>query len=494
MLINGNVWRKKCSHKATSRRASTQAARTTGVRRRKNKKTAANAESLECRTLLTATALLEPNDVVENAVPTNISPENRFYFDSAIIGDSPSPDTDVDLYRVELIVGDRVSIDIDTPAGEFVFDSVLRVFDGAGIERAFSDDNALPGESPSPDAWIDFVAPHTGTFFVGISGFGNFGYSPFVPGSGTPGSTGSYDVFIELFDGPGEPGNEPFDPPPPFDMPGEGIIIDVFNGFIESPGSVDTFEIPVFEDGLLHVRQIADFGSSLDPFLRLLTPTGDVIATNNNDAVSLNSLIEIPVQSGNTVVIEAGGFAGSAGDYQVVVSFHSELPEIFEEPLIITDVVGNSLEDAVTLELDNTGAGFVDGDIEAPGDRDVFRIEAAQNGLLRITQTATPGSPLDTFVRVLNSEGNVIAQNDDDGVSLNSLVQFPVSNGTVLFVEAGAFGAARVRIESTSIRVTRSSTTSETRPRTHRPFRWTLWDAFSAQAISSFPVTGMSSR
>jgi len=98
------------------------------------------------------------------------------------------------------------------------------------------------------------------------------------------------------------------------------------------------------------------------------------------------------------------------------------------------DPAGSNLESAIPIELGETGAGFVDSDIEVSGDRDLFRVEASHNGLLRIRQTASPGSPLDTLVRVLDTNGNVIAVNDDDGVSLNSLVQFPVSAGTVFFI------------------------------------------------------------
>jgi len=165
------------------------------------------------RTLLTATTLLEPNDVVGNAAPADVNPGDRFYFDSATIGDSPSVGLDVDLYRVELVAGDHLAIDIDTPSGQFEFDSLLRVFDAAGIERAISDDSPSPGEMPSQDSWIDFVAPHTGTFFVGVSGFGDFGYSPFMSDSGTPGSTGNSDLTIELFPSLDEPGDEPFEIP-----------------------------------------------------------------------------------------------------------------------------------------------------------------------------------------------------------------------------------------------------------------------------------------
>lgn len=444
MLITRNTLRDYCCPETTSRQVSPRRGRgRTGFSRSRSRvsSTTVAGETLEPRTLLSASAVLEPNDSIAGAVTTDVNALARFYSDTAFIGDGPSFSADVDIFRVELNSGDRITFDVDTTEGPSSFDSFLRVFDAAGIERAFSDDDTAPGEIPSLDSWIDFVAPHTGAFFVGVSGYGNFAYDPFLPGSGTSGDTGSYDLHIELFPLVDDFGNTPFESAP----------LEVFGGMafasgsIESTGDRDVFAIPILQDGQLVVRQVAEPDSEFDPYLRLLTPTGSPIAENDDDEESLNSLVEISVFAGTTVFVEAGAYEDSTGNYQVLVS-------LIAAP---ADSIGNSVETAVDLELNGEGAGFVDGEIEEPGDRDVFRIEATENGQLRVRQSATPGSPLDTFVRVLDSEGRVIAQNDDDAVSLNSLVQFPVTAGTVLFVEAGAFGDSvgtyRVEIDLVSV-------------------------------------------
>ena len=64
------------------------------------------------------------------------------------------------------------------------------------------------------------------------------------------------------------------------------------------------------------------------------------------------------------------------------------------------------------------------GKLEFKGDRDVFRVDFARAGTAVFKSTAS-GS-LDTYLRVYNSAGKLVGQNDDFGSGLNSLVRLPV--------------------------------------------------------------------
>ena len=451
---------------------------------RRGKFTGSTCESLESRTLLTFMPLFEPGDAFANAVQTEVSPEQPFFFQPAVIGDGPFAAADVDLYQIELSAGDRIAIDTDIPQGSEILDPVLRVFDAAAIQRGFSDDNPAPGEMASLEAFVDFVAPHTGTYFVGVSGFGNLNYNPISPGTGTPGSTGAYELSIELFPSLmppgeeliipiGEPGNEPFPPPegptlfeipiiePPIDEPPEfpevELTIDVVGndienaatlplnangagslpGEIETSGDVDVFRVEATQNGLVRIRQIATPGSPLDTFVGVLTSNGELIAQNDDDGAGLNSLVQFPVSAGTTFFVQAGAFGDTTGAYRIEIDLRN----------VRADDFGNSDASATVLPLDPDGTGRRLGEIEFSGDRDVFRVTATQTGLLNIRQQSVPGSNLDSFLRVRDDDGNELGVNDDDGGSLNSLVQVPVVEGQTLFVEAGAFGPGRGRYE-----------------------------------------------
>ncbi|MDJ0678002.1 MAG: pre-peptidase C-terminal domain-containing protein [Calothrix sp. MO_167.B42] len=150
---------------------------------------------------LIGSATDEPNDTISQAIATNLSSANPgSILLSGVIGNNPNipPTSDVDIYELQLEAGDRVTIDID--ANEFAssLDSILRLFDSNGNEVAVSDDTPAPGEPFSLDSYIDFSAPITDNYYVGVSSFANFGYSPLIAGSGDGFSTGAYDINIAI--------------------------------------------------------------------------------------------------------------------------------------------------------------------------------------------------------------------------------------------------------------------------------------------------------
>jgi Ca2+-binding RTX toxin-like protein len=117
-------------------------------------------------------------------------------------------DSDVDLYRVQLVEDDVLSIDIDSfEIGLVGLDSVLRVFDRFGKELALNDDGFDPESNDfSRDSALQFVATErcgaTGLdpcqYYVGVSGFPNLTYDPTQAGSTVGTSGGSYHLILGL--------------------------------------------------------------------------------------------------------------------------------------------------------------------------------------------------------------------------------------------------------------------------------------------------------
>jgi len=137
---------------------------------------------------------------------------------------------DLDLYRVELVVGDRLIVDIDTEAGGP--DTIIQIFDEFGERQvlnfgspnetrvadngsapphldprstAFADGaSARPGNVFDPlngrDPFVDFTTLRTGTYFIGVSASGNVNYDPNSLSGRTGGnSTGEYEIGIEVY-------------------------------------------------------------------------------------------------------------------------------------------------------------------------------------------------------------------------------------------------------------------------------------------------------
>lgn len=96
---------------------------------------------------------------------------------------------DVDIFSMGLSEGQTVSMDLDSVP--FMFDNVsqamsgvLRVFDAAGTQLAVNEMGAAPGEEASLDAYLEFTAPATAIYYVGVSQSANTTYDPNDAASG----------------------------------------------------------------------------------------------------------------------------------------------------------------------------------------------------------------------------------------------------------------------------------------------------------------------
>jgi subtilisin family serine protease len=116
------------------------------------------------------------------------------------IGDGPNRSRDVDLYRIVVAAGQRLTLDIDARslAPRSTLDSVIRLFDASGRLVASNDNDTRSG-SESRDSFLTWTATAGGTFFVGVSGFGNAAYDPrTVTADRRAGSTGGYRLTVSL--------------------------------------------------------------------------------------------------------------------------------------------------------------------------------------------------------------------------------------------------------------------------------------------------------
>jgi hypothetical protein len=102
------------------------------------------------------------NDTIAKAkaVPLNVTVEGQIL---------PGPDADVDVYRVDVQEGQRVSVDVEAArlgtmhyGGEN--DLAVRILDAGGKELGRNDDSALYVQDPV----LSVVAPKTGSYFVEI--------------------------------------------------------------------------------------------------------------------------------------------------------------------------------------------------------------------------------------------------------------------------------------------------------------------------------------
>ena len=112
---------------------------------------------------------------------------------------------------------------------------------------------------------------------------------------------------------------------------------------------------------------------------------------------------------------------------------------------------------ATSLTLDTTGFGQAQGTLEVSGDRDVFAVALTTTGILKVNLSDS-GSGLDSHLRIYDSQGNFVADNDDSGGNLDSSVTF-IAAAETYYLQAGSYNDAGTGTYSLDINFTADETT-----------------------------------
>ncbi|MAE61173.1 MAG: hypothetical protein CMJ49_07435, partial [Planctomycetaceae bacterium] len=226
--------------------------------------------------------LEEPNDTRAEAVPTTLAWFDNF-FDFGFIGDNPGvpPGFDVDMVAVDVqpfggpgggptdsvleVNLNTIGIgstggDVGTEEGPIGLDPFIRIFDPNGFEI----DSVW-------DTFISTFISGSGVYYVGVSGFDNTDYDPDTEGSGDFGSTGPYEIDIDLFPDGGDEGSS------------GGVGAESNHG-----PDIDVF---AFTLGIDEYATITVTSESGDALLELVDGTDTVLANGVSDATNVDQSI-----------------------------------------------------------------------------------------------------------------------------------------------------------------------------------------------------------
>ncbi|MBI1336224.1 MAG: choice-of-anchor D domain-containing protein [Phycisphaera sp.] len=150
-------------------------------------------EPLEARLLLSA----DPNDQISEAIQATVNSFVTGTISAQNTNPDPGTDFDVDMYKFNVTAGHTLGFDIDD-VGDLL-DSYLRLFDSTGSLLGNSDDGKAPDDLInyySLESYLTHTFDIGGTYYIGVSGFGNGAYKA-VDGSGDQsGDTGGYRLTI----------------------------------------------------------------------------------------------------------------------------------------------------------------------------------------------------------------------------------------------------------------------------------------------------------
>ncbi len=194
----------------------------------------------------------------------------------------------------------------------------------------------------------------------------------------------------------------------------------LINGVLQGADDIDIYSYVAPVDGHLSINVSAFFGVDL----RLFGPNGMPLGEPAPDR------IDIDLQAGQLVYIGVHTFA-QGGNYTISTQIGTGL-----------DDFGNTSETAQLVSLDGQGRIGLSGQIEAAFDVDRFKFVAASAMTLSIDLRPIPGSPLDPVLRVFDTDGKLLASNDNSFFTSSSHLSLDLTAGQQVFIEASGYSSS----------------------------------------------------
>lgn len=411
---------------------------------------------------------------------------------SSIVGNK-----DVDLIRFQVTAPGVVTLELSTHTKTPQdFNTLLRLFNQSGTELTFDDDSGA-GSFSKISTYLN-----AGTYYVGVSGFGNRNYNPNTAGSGSAGETGTFSLNFSLNSSDpngvitGAVAVNLGTSQSPLTFSGE-IGRDTTQG-VFNPADVDLFKVVAPDSGFLYVDIDTPFSTGyVDSFLKIFDSTGALLngaESDNHLAIdqsgafteftqtgspgtvfssssggtivghTSDSFLKLAVERGETYYIGVSdtdnseysatslndrSTTGTGGQYKLVVNFNN------------TDLNGSISSTLPTLsltsapQLESIGSDRTQtGQTQAVGDRDVdfFKVRPTTSGILEIDVDSMVDKSIsdrvDTHLLVFDASGNLIGANDDNFADdsgkisgyLDPLLRVQVQANTDYYVAIAGYG------------------------------------------------------
>jgi hypothetical protein len=160
--------------------------------------------------------------------------------------------------------------------------------------------------------------------------------------------------------------------------------------------------------------------SGLDPYLDLLDPYGDVVASDDDSAGKGNSEIIYRLRRSGTYTIVAGSYGGdSAGSFE----------------LSLNGTGGSTASCGGNIRSGRT----VDGEISSPGQDCRYTFSGSSGNMVTIRLEAL-SSGLDPYLDLLDPYGDVVASDDDSAGNHNSEIIYRLRRRGTYTIVAGSYG------------------------------------------------------
>lgn len=393
----------------------------------------------------------ESNDTLATATLTTFTASGGATFAGATIGDGVYTSKDVDLYRIDIPRGGQITAEIVAKRLPTVstLDSVLRLFNARGEQLAIND------QFFGKDAYIDFFVTTGGTYYIGVSGFGNSAYDAEIAQSGSAQSGGLYTLKLDV----DLIGNDQLildaSIPTPLRIPASGSTGSTSSSIVVA----DSRQVL---DANVKINLTHQYDSDL--VMTLIAPNGRSVVLANRRGFNGQNFTDTLFDDDVATPISAGvaPFSGSFKPDQPLSTFDG-YSALGVWTLVITDAAGGNIGELIAWELQLTltnnifgafesndtpetardidaalasGSANIDAFIGDGGfgqlDRDIFKMTISSGSTLSF-RAQTAGTA-DLGMRLFNAAGTEITRASLPNARGALLQNFLVVDGGTLYI------------------------------------------------------------
>ena len=210
------------------------------------------------------------------------------------------------------------------------------------------------------------------------------------------------------------------------------------NAVVSQPGDTDWFGMQLergvtYQISLTSLEFIGLYDGLGDPQLYLFDNNANLLLIDDNSGGDSNALLTFTASRTGVYFVGATGFGGggnTTGYYQISLARAN----------FAADTVGDTRATAGRVEVNQPLIGTID----FIGDGDLFavRVEKGKSYYVVLDAYADRFNPLgDPRLELVDRDGNVIASNDDNGITRNSFLSFDATRTGDLYVRALGSGA-----------------------------------------------------
>ncbi|MDR1412174.1 MAG: PPC domain-containing protein [Spirochaetaceae bacterium] len=203
--------------------------------------------------------------------------------------------------------------------------------------------------------------------------------------------------------------------PVPVETGGAAISRTIHNG-----DDRDFFLVRLEEGGMV----VAETGGNMDTMMEIYGESGDMITSNDDGGGGENARCVFFAEGGKSYTAMVRGYSSETGSYTFRVS-REDIPDLSWEP-------NDSREQAHPITPGRLRAAFFPAE-----ETDWYALEIPAEGARLIVSTE---SDSDTWLTLYDSEGQLLAEDDDGGHDNNARISMYLPAGTV-YIKANLYGA-----------------------------------------------------